>query len=113
MGRNPFIIRNTMLELCKALIKSNKTVTEQPKVKPLTFVYVSTNEDGLPIAASNTMEGIFEVIDDYAMEKGSVKTWTPYNPKMPDSFQGYIKYFHSNGDTDNFRIYDLYLKIKI
>ena len=65
----------------------------------LKFIYYACDvEDSIPIGASNTWEGLLEIVDDYmgANDKynhsGKRIKYVPFESKYPSEFEGTIYY---------------------
>jgi len=73
--------------------------TAEQNALNLSFIYYACDaEDSLPIGASNTWEGLLEIVDDYmgANEKHKhlavrIK-YVPFESKYPSEFEGTIYY---------------------
>ena len=84
------------------------SIPEQLSIKPLNYVYVAMHvEFAKPIVTSNTMEGMFESIDDYMGPNSKRLTWYPYDCKYPDSYQGHVEYRDEDDDIQTIKIYDV------
>ena len=73
--------------------------TAQQNALDLSFIYYACDaEDSLPIGASNTWEGLLEIVDDYmgANEKhkhsGKRVGYISFESKYPSEFEGTIYY---------------------
>jgi len=73
--------------------------TAEQNALNLSFIYYACDaEESLPIGASNTWEGLLEIVDDYmgANEKhkhSAVRIkYVPFNSKYPSEFEGTIYY---------------------
>jgi hypothetical protein len=64
-----------------------------------TYAYVAVIEHGKPIAASNTWEGLKELVDDYMGANDG--EFHAYNSKYPDDYRGYWEYKTMNPATKN------------
>ena len=84
------------------------SIPEQLSIKPLNYVYVAMHvEFAKPIVTSNTMEGMFEAIDDYMGPNSKRLTWYPYDCKYPDSYQGHVEYRDEDDEIQTIKIYDV------
>jgi hypothetical protein len=82
--------------------------------KPLTWVYVAIHSEQ-PVAASNTLKGIFEEIDIYIGYKDNFnieKKWLPYHSKYPDPYQGSLEYTHPGSEIETVKIYDVNITLE-
>jgi hypothetical protein len=73
--------------------------TAEQNALKLKFIYYAFDaEDSLPIGASNTWEGLLEIVDDYmgANDKhkhsGKRIKYVPFESKYPSEFDGTIYY---------------------
>ena len=86
----------------------HNSIPEQLNVKPLKYVYVAMHvEFAQPIVTSNTMESMFEAIDDYMGPNSKRLTWYPYDCKYPDSYQGHVEYRDEDDEIQTIKIYDV------
>ena len=87
---------------------AKKMEKEQLNIKPLNYVYVAMHvEFAKPIVTSNTMESMFEAIDDYMGPNSKRLTWYPYDCKYPDSYQGHVEYRDEDDEIQTIKIYDV------
>ena len=95
-------------ELDKFDLEQAKEMEKEQINKPLNYVYVAMHvEFAKPIVTSNTMEGMFEAIDDYMGPNSKRLTWYPYDCKYPDSYQGHVEYRDDDDEIQTIKIYDV------
>ena len=61
----------------------------------MTYIYIAQlyqPEYSLPIAASDTFDGLLDAVDDYYGPENKRGVWFPYEPKYPSDYQGHILY---------------------